>query len=211
MKKAVNEIKRGQSVSFRIPSDTPDHILKHLQKLKEVERRNFSSKIAEFVLQGVSQSYTRERETITIPLPKQLSKIQRDWLKHEHSEALLGNIIYQLITDPVRSTSLLAAFNSNSSDIDRALYLQEEPLYLQEEPVLVEETIHPPIYENRDEVEVQPDTPFENAINDLQDDLNDFDWEKAMKDQNGFEEEKSEDTEEDLDGLLGGFLAQMNK
>src|ERR1700730_4168725 len=121
-KPASSEVKRGQAISFRIPSDTPEHILKHIQKLKETERRNFSSKIAEFVLDGVSNSYTRERETITIPLPQKLTKAQRDWLKHEHSEALLGNIIYQLISDPIRSTSILASFNSKSVNIDEALY-----------------------------------------------------------------------------------------
>lgn len=89
-KASSSEIKRGQSISFRVPSDTPDHILKHLQKLKETEKRNFSSKMAEFVMQGVSSAQSKDRETITIPLPKGLSKVQRDWLKHEHSEALLG-------------------------------------------------------------------------------------------------------------------------
>jgi hypothetical protein len=125
-KPASNEVQRGQAISFRVPSETPDHILKHLQKLKDTERRNFSSKIAEFVMQGVSSSVSREKETITIPLPQKLTKAQRNWLKHEHSEALLGSIFYQLISDPVRSTALLASFNSRSVDIDEALYLQED-------------------------------------------------------------------------------------
>ena len=63
-------IQRGQAITFRLPSDTPDHILKQMQKLKETERRNFSSKIAEFVLEGVSTSLSKDRETITIPMPK---------------------------------------------------------------------------------------------------------------------------------------------
>ena len=85
-------MKRGQPITFRLPSDTSDHTLKQLQKLKEIERRNFSSKIAEFVIEGVNDSHSKDRETITIPLPKGLTKAQRDWLKHEHSEALLGSI-----------------------------------------------------------------------------------------------------------------------
>jgi hypothetical protein len=40
-KSSANEVTRGQTISFRIPSDTPDHILKQLQRLKESERRNF--------------------------------------------------------------------------------------------------------------------------------------------------------------------------
>jgi hypothetical protein len=198
MKKASSsEIKRGQSISFRVPSDTPDHILKHLQKLKETERRNFSSKIAEYVMQGVSSSQNKDRETITIPLPKGLSKIQRDWLKHEHSEALLGSILYQLITDPVRATSLLASLNSRSSDLDEALYLQEEPL---------------PKLEQYDSAAAALEETHSEPVSDIEDDLLDFDWEKARKEQQEqAEDEPEEESEEDLDTLLGGFLAHMNK
>ncbi len=117
---------RGNPITFRIPSDTPDHILKHLQKLKETEKRNFSSKIAELVVNGVNESLSKKRETITIPLPRGLEKSQRDWLKHEHSEALLGSIVFQLLSNPVRTASLLASLSSSALDIDEALYLQEE-------------------------------------------------------------------------------------
>ncbi|MEH6988199.1 hypothetical protein [Cytobacillus firmus] len=195
-KASSSEIKRGQSISFRVPSDTPDHILKHLQKLKETEKRNFSSKMAEFVMQGVSSSQSKDRETITIPLPKGLSKVQRDWLKHEHSEALLGSIIYQLITDPVRATSLLASLNSRSSDIDEALYLQEEP-----RPAVNQ-------YDSA-AAALEEDQVSEADLTDIEDDLLDFDWDKAKQEQQ--EEKTEEESEEDLDTLLGGFLAHMNK
>jgi len=190
-----NEINRGQAISFRIPSDTPDHILKHLQKLKETERRNFSSKMAEFVLQGVNSSYSKEKETITLPLPKNLTKAQRDWLKHEHSEALLGSILYHLITDPVRSTALLASLNSSAVDIDEALYLQED----EDADVLIEETeaIH--------EVAAGLDTSS------LDDDLDAFDWDTAAKQSSPPVDEEDDGIEPDIDDLLGGFLANMNK
>ncbi|WP_282141110.1 hypothetical protein [Cytobacillus oceanisediminis] len=198
-KASSSEIKRGQSVSFRVPSDTPDHILKHLQKLKETEKRNFSSKIAEFVMQGVSSSQSKDRETITIPLPKGLSKIQRDWLKHEHSEALLGSILYQLITDPVRATSLLASLNSRSSDIDEALYLQEEPRQSVSQ------------YDSA-AAALEEDELSEVELTDIEDDLLDFDWDKAKQEQEeNAEGQTEEESEEDLDTLLGGFLAHMNK
>lgn len=123
---AGKKIERGQSITFRIPSDTPDYLLKQLQKIKEKERRNFSSTIAGFVLKGVNESFTKEKETVTIPLPKKLTKEQRNWLKHEHSEALIGSILYHLLNDPMRATALLASLNSNSANIDEALYLLEE-------------------------------------------------------------------------------------
>jgi hypothetical protein len=193
-KKAANEITRGKTIAFRIPSDTPDHVLKQLQKLKETERRNFSSRISDFVMQGVGQTIQKDRETITIPLPKNLSKMQRDWLKHEHSEALLGNIMYQLISNPVRTASLLAALNSNSTDIDQALYLQEEQ---QNDEVTLD------VYEDES---VNLDT-----INDLDDDdLSQFDWNNAKREE---EEPKNEskDPEKEMEDLLGDFLAHMNK
>ena len=124
-KPSANEIKRGQTISFRVPSDTPDYLLKQLQRLKETERRNFSSKIAEVVLEGINNTRSSDRLLVTIPLPKSLNKAQRNWLKHEHSEALIGTIVYNLISDPIRATSLMASLNSNSLDIDEALYLQE--------------------------------------------------------------------------------------
>ena len=199
MKKgSSNEVTRGQTISFRIPSDTPDHILKQLQRLKEEERRNFSSKIAEFALEGVNSSYVRDREMISIPLPKKLSKAQRDWLKHEHSEALLGGILYQLIIDPVRSTALLASLNSNSLDIDEALYLQEEAV-----PVVQNDPIFD--VEDHDETNETFDDQFE-------DDLSEFNWEVAKQQSTETTAEEEDSTEEiNVDDLLGDFLSSMNK
>ncbi|TFB14647.1 hypothetical protein E3U55_13560 [Filobacillus milosensis] len=190
MKKSQAQIKRGQAISFRIPSDTPEHLLKELQKLKEVERRNFSSKIAEYVLDGVNYSNNREQETITIPLPNKLSKAQRDWIKHEHSEALLGSIVYQLLSDPVRATSLLANLNSHSTDIDEALYLQEDST---EEP----------------ETESLEVVEEETVSND--DDLDSINWEEAFQHTEESKEKPEESNEQDLDDLLGDFLSKMNK
>jgi hypothetical protein len=201
-KTASNEVQRGQAISFRVPSDTPDHILKHLQKLKETERRNFSSKIAEFVMQGVNSSHAREKETITIPLPQKLTKAQRDWLKHEHSEALLGSILYQLISDPVRSTSLLASLNSRSVDIDEALYLQEE-VFPEELPDFL---VNNESYQQVAVAKEEPPSPID--LNDMDDDLSEFDWDNAKEKQPLVVEDE---IEEDIDDLLGGFLASMNK
>ncbi|ASV67894.1 hypothetical protein MKX67_22390 [Cytobacillus sp. FSL W7-1323] len=191
-KPASSELKRGQSISFRIPSDTPDYLLKELQRLKTTERRNFSSKVAEIVLAGVNQNKSNEREAITIPLPKHLTKVQKDWLKHEHSEALLGSIVYQLISDPLRATALLASLNSGSANIDEALYLQEEsgvtPVDEWQETAAAEE-------------------PADDAT--FEDELDSFDWNQAKK--NEPETHKEEAEEEDIDDLLGGFLSHMNK
>lgn len=193
-------IQRGQAITFRLPSDTPDHIIKQLQRLKETERRNFSSKIAQFTLEGVTNSLAKERETITIPLPKQLSKEQRNWLRHSHSEALLGSIVYQLLADPVRATSVLASLNSNSLDINEALYLQEYDM----QQVVISTT---PNTHNE-----EPEPVINNNDDDLEDDMVDFDWDKAKQELAASRDVfRDQEEEMDVDDLLGGFLANMNK
>ncbi|WP_099159214.1 hypothetical protein [Virgibacillus ndiopensis] len=186
-------IERGQSITFRVPSDTPDYLIKQLQKLKETERRNFSSQIAQFVLKGVNETFAKERETITIPLPKQLTKEQKSWLKHEHSEALIGSILYQLLNDPMRATTLLAALNSNSSNIDEALYLQEnmDLSAAAEAEDLVERQIE--------------DSTSEETLDDLGDVS--MDSLQGMLDEDSSEEANDEED----DNPLGDFFSRMNQ
>jgi hypothetical protein len=196
----ASEMKRGQSISFRIPSDTPDHIIKSLQKLRETERRNFSSKMAEFVISGVGSMSSSDRETIRIPLPRNLTKSQKDWLKHEHSEALLGSIVYQLINDPIRATTLLAALNSKSTDIEEALYLQEASSAEKTINAIPDPVIEEPFQEETELIH-----------NEADDDFADFNWEAAKKDLEQEGSSAKEEKAEDLDELLGGFLAHMNR
>lgn len=193
-------LKRGQPITFRIPSDTSDHTLRHLQKMKEVERRNFSSKIAEFVIDGVNDSLLQHREVITIPLPKGLTKAQRDWLKHEHSEALLGSVVYQLMSDPIRTAALFASLNSNAA--------AENAFYLQDEMVATEELgIELASDHAQMQVRIGEERMDEHLINsNIDDDLANFDWEKVK----GTQIMPIEEKEEEIDPL-GDFFAQMNK
>ncbi|WP_121664010.1 hypothetical protein [Metabacillus litoralis] len=196
-KKGTPTIKRGQAITFRLPSDTPDHLVRQLDKLKQTEKRNFSSTIADFVLEGVGSSLKKEKEMITLPLPKQLSKDQRNWLKHSHSEALMGSIVYQLLSDPVRATSILASLTSNSLDIDEALYLQEvenAPMDVEVEHFSVNQV------ENEEEESI--------AVNALEDDIADFD---IFPTENEVAATIEDESKEDLSDLLGDFLASMNK
>ena len=135
------------------------------------------------------------------PLPKSLNKAQRNWLKHEHSEALIGTIVYNLISDPIRATSLMASLNSNSLDIDEALYLQEEDV-----PEL--------LIEGNSEVVASEDLVGPSSEmsldSDDDDDLSNFDWENVKHEE--VEEENNPIIEEmDIDDILGDFLSAMNK
>ncbi|KZZ85375.1 hypothetical protein [Bacillus sp. SJS] len=196
MKPSDKRIERGQAITFRVPSDTPDHLLKQLSKLKEMEKRNFSSRIGEFVMKGVSESLSKERQTLTIPLPRQLTKEQRNWLKHEHSEALLGSMIHQLLANPVRATALLASMNSHTLDPDELIMFEDQTgAALEQEqrsftPVPAEEF------------------PLDDAESG-DDDLESFSFDQ-MQDQIR-NHEPEEEKEESAEDLLGDFLSSMNK
>ncbi|WP_026573710.1 hypothetical protein [Bacillus sp. UNC438CL73TsuS30] len=49
-------MKRGQVISFRLPSDSPHYVLKYWENLKKLEKRNFSKKIAELLIKGINSS-----------------------------------------------------------------------------------------------------------------------------------------------------------
>lgn len=194
------QIERGQSITFRVPSDTPDYLLKQLTQLKEQERRNFSSQIAQFVLKGVNETNQRKRETITIPLPKALSKEQKSWLKHEHSEALIGTILYQLLSDPLRASALLASLNSSASTIDEALYLQED-----EKPNKVSSDVSA----NLSKEQPKENEHFIEDVLKAEEAMDDIDMNHLFEDiHSETEETKSEPEEEDP---LEDFFTNMNK
>ncbi|AZB41014.1 hypothetical protein CEF21_00910 [Bacillus sp. FJAT-42376] len=195
MKPSDKRIERGQAITFRVPSDTPDHLLKQLSKLKEMEKRNFSSRIGEFVLKGVSDSLSKERQTLTIPLPRQLTKEQRNWLKHEHSEALLGSMIHQLLLNPVRATALLASMNSHTLDPDDLIMFEDQSAAGMETDDRQE---NPPLEE----------LPSDFSEND--DDLEGFSFDQ-MQDQIRNQDAEEVEIEESAEDLLGDFLSSMNK
>lgn len=127
MKKTTSsEFKRGQAVTFRIPSDTSDYTLGQLQKLRETERRNFSSKLAQFVLNGIGSDVQPDKELVTLSLPHALSREQRDWLKHAHSEALLGSILYEILKDPMRATALFASLHDDVIKVTKPIIYESE-------------------------------------------------------------------------------------
>ena len=101
--------------------------------------------------------------------------MQRDWLKHAHSEALLGSILYELLTDPMRATALLASLSDNKVEVIKPIIQETEP---------------------------------ELALPEIAMDLDDFEDFEVFEEQ---DEQQLAKPGEQLDDLLGDFLAQMNK
>jgi hypothetical protein len=114
----------------------------------------------------------------------------------------LGNIVYQLLTDPVRAMSVLASLNSNALDIDQALYLQDKQTEKIEEDLSFDHNSSPDLEVNHEEF----------VADELEDDLMNFDWDKARQEHAASEDDSEEHVEQDdIEDLLGSFLSKMNK
>ena len=102
---------------------------------------------------------------------------------------MLGSILYHLISDPIRATALLASLNSNSINIDEALYLQEE-----EVPQLLNSGSPEAARKVRLSKKMKPQIGSYLMIDDMEDDLNGFDWEtaKPKESRKGISEEVEE-------------------
>ena len=120
---------------------------------------------------------------------------------------MLGSIVYQLLADPFRATSVLAALNSNALDINEALYLQETGQAEISSKVYAKDIEQS--FEEEREAEEEISLP---SADDFDNDLMNFDLEKAKLELASAREEYQENDElEDVDDLLGGFLDSMNK
>ena len=82
---------------------------------------------------------------------------------------------------------MLTSLNSNATDIDQALYLQEETEHSSES------SFNQPVESN----------------DALDDDLSDFDWNQVKHEETAADSEELEERE--MEDLLGDFLAHMNK
>ncbi|AIE61781.1 hypothetical protein BMMGA3_17170 (plasmid) [Bacillus methanolicus MGA3] len=98
----------GKTISFRLPSDTPKHVSDYLTERKQKLGRKFSSEIAPIFVQAISQQVlkTTDEDILTIPLPKGFTKEQKEWLRHPNTRALIGQMLYQFVQDPLKPIDL---------------------------------------------------------------------------------------------------------
>ncbi|MFD4819699.1 hypothetical protein [Peribacillus butanolivorans] len=92
----------GKTVSFRLPPDTPLHVVDYLTQKKNELGRKFSSEIAPIFVEAVSQKAlgNAENAQISITLPEGLTADQKEWVKHPNTKALISQLLYQVVTKP---------------------------------------------------------------------------------------------------------------
>ncbi|SOB90387.1 hypothetical protein SAMN05880501_101152 [Ureibacillus xyleni] len=89
-------LKKGSTVSFRIPKHTDEKLLNYLNTLKQEQGRNFSSVLAANLLKSLEDGLTqRERKVITLPIPSTLTQDECDWLNHPQNIEILIKFIVQ--------------------------------------------------------------------------------------------------------------------
>lgn len=98
----MEQFEPGKTISFRLPSDTPLHVSEYLINRKKKLGRKFSSEIAPIFVKAVSQKAlgNTDSDQITISLPEGLTAEQKEWMNHPNTRALLGQLLYQIVTKP---------------------------------------------------------------------------------------------------------------
>lgn len=98
----------GSTISFRLPNDTPDHVYHYLNERKKQLGRKFSSEITPLFIQSISEKALQgdQPDSIEIKLPKGLSNEQKNWLTHPNTQALIGQLLYQIINQPTKPLTM---------------------------------------------------------------------------------------------------------
>jgi hypothetical protein len=98
----MDRFEPGKTISFRLPADTPLHVLEDLTERKRKLGRKFSSDIASIFVEAISQQvHNHEKyEQVIIPLPPGLTAEQKEWINHAHTKSLFSQLLYQVVNRP---------------------------------------------------------------------------------------------------------------
>lgn len=100
----------GKVISFRLPKDTPPHISDYLTDRKETLGRKFASENAALFIKVISQEMLKpshhEDNRLTITLPEGLTNKQKEWFQDPNTKALVGQMLYQIVKDPLRAVDV---------------------------------------------------------------------------------------------------------
>lgn len=97
----------GETISFRLPADTPPPVIDYLNERKKVLQRKFSSEMAPLFVEAVSKKLEdNSQEALSIPLPTDISKEQKEWLLNPNTRVLIGQLIYQMLNNPAKAVEL---------------------------------------------------------------------------------------------------------
>ncbi|MGG0741255.1 hypothetical protein [Niallia taxi] len=91
----------GKTISFRLPQNTPNSVIEHLNKRKNTLGRNFSREIAPLFVKAIEESLEENGEkTVSIPLPPDLTTDQINWINSSYTKTLLSQLIYHVVNKP---------------------------------------------------------------------------------------------------------------
>ncbi|NPC90843.1 hypothetical protein HOO54_01225 [Bacillus sp. WMMC1349] len=104
----MKEIKPKDLIQFRLPVDTPEVVIKKINKLKKQHGRKFGSEIADRLINIIeTEALTnKKRNSIVVPLPNDLTYREKKKLESEEVRHLIGQIAIQLLREPAKAVRL---------------------------------------------------------------------------------------------------------
>lgn len=114
----------GEVQSFRWPDDMPPRVKEYLEELKGKLGKNFSHKIAQYVIEGAEREILEGKPSITIPLDPNATVEEINWFQNEHTKNLFMLLAKSLTRNPIAAVE---ALNSATAAIPKEAIKAEEP------------------------------------------------------------------------------------
>lgn len=126
----MSEFIPGKVISFRLPRTTPKRVLAHLEDLKSQHGRKFSSMLSSKFVQMLDEEIKKENpnDMMMIPIPTGIGEDERDFLQNEKNQALIGQLIIQLLKEPDKVITLPESEQTAESQPEKKPYIQNTAL-----------------------------------------------------------------------------------
>ncbi|WP_141505073.1 hypothetical protein [Paenibacillus luteus] len=97
----------SKPVSFRLPVDTAQSVQDYLNDLKQQEGRKYGSACASLFVSAINDKLSSASiggDKMVLHLPGPITSEQREWLETPMTKQILGQWIYQMMTQPGQSS-----------------------------------------------------------------------------------------------------------
>ncbi|MES1043536.1 hypothetical protein FOA22_03300 [Heyndrickxia oleronia] len=113
-------IKKGSSLSCRLPNDTSTEVIDYLNKIKTSENRKFSSTLASFIINRIKEEIrSQETKQITFELPESITESQLQFLNNPSNQKFIISILLNSLNHKTENTNSIAIPKEQSTSIAR--------------------------------------------------------------------------------------------
>lgn len=128
-------------ISVRVTErETSEEFVRYISAIRNDRKKNLSPIALEMMYEGYKSMMGSQEDKILLPLPRRLTRKQKEWLKHDLSVAFLSDVIGRIIdkvtnADSIDITGMIdEVTNNSSSNIEKRNEVFRERIFEQITP-----------------------------------------------------------------------------